>query len=186
MNAPRVEQTGLDGVLKIAPARFADERGYFSETYNRTAFREIGLVCDFVQDNHSVSRKRGTVRGLHFQIPPFAQAKLVRVVRGAIWDVAVDLRRESPSFARSVGVTLTAGNGQQLFVPVGFAHGFCTLEDNTEVLYKVDSPHSREHERGLCWNDPVLRIAWPIADAEAILNERDRDLPCLDELPAHF
>ena len=186
MNIPCVEPTGLDGVLKITPARFSDERGYFSETYTRATFREIGVNCDFVQDNHSLSLKRGTVRGLHFQIPPFAQAKLVRVVRGAIWDVAVDIRRESASYGRSVGVALNTENRCQLFIPPGFAHGFCTLEDDTEVLYKVDAPHSGEHERGVRWNDPVLKIVWPIAASEAVLSERDQRLPHVNDVTTYF
>jgi dTDP-4-dehydrorhamnose 3,5-epimerase len=186
MNVPRVEQTGLGGVLHIVPARFADARGFFSETYNRAAFREIGVACEFVQDNHSLSKDRGTVRGLHFQIAPFAQAKLVRVLRGAICDVAVDIRRSSPTYGQSFAVALSAENGHQLFVPAGFAHGFCTLEPDTEVFYKVDAPYSREHERGVKWNDPALGIDWPVSSSEAMLIERDRLLPLLDGLPAWF
>jgi dTDP-4-dehydrorhamnose 3,5-epimerase len=186
MNLPRAEPTGLDGVLEITPVRFTDPRGFFSETYNRAAFREIGVACEFIQDNHSFSRDRGTIRGLHFQIAPFAQAKLIGVLRGAICDVAVDVRRASPTYGRSVAVTLSAENGRQLFVPPGFAHGFCTLEPDTHVFYKVDAAYSREHERGLRWNDPALGILWPIAEAEAILLERDRHLPLLDDLPGYF
>lgn len=186
MNLPRAEPTSLDGVLEITPTRFGDARGFFSETYNRAAFREIGVVCEFIQDNHSLSRDRGTIRGLHFQIAPFAQAKLVRVLRGAICDVAVDIRRASPTYGRSVAVTLSAENGRQLFVPAGFAHGFCTLEPDTEVFYKVDAAYSREHERGLRWNDPALGILWPVAEAEASLIERDRLLPLLGDLPGYF
>ncbi len=121
------------------------------------------MKAAFIQDNQPRSRERGTIRGLHFQIAPFAQAKLVRVLRGAAYDVAVDLRRGSPTFGQSVGVELSAERGNQLFVPAGFAHGYCTLEPDTEVFYKVDAPYSREHERGLLWNDPALNIAWPIA-----------------------
>lgn len=186
MNLPHIENTELEGVRVIAPARFGDARGFFSETWSRAAFHEIGVTCDFIQDNHSLSRDRGTIRGLHFQIAPFAQSKLVRVLRGAICDVAVDLRRASPTFGRSVAVILSAENGRQLFVPAGFAHGFCTLEPDTEVFYKVDAPYSRDHERGLRWNDPRLGIAWPVVETEAVLNERDRLLPELDELPAYF
>lgn len=186
MNLPCVETTNLDGVLVIVPARFGDARGFFSETYNRAAFGEIGVASEFVQDNQSLSRDRGTVRGLHFQIPPFAQAKLVRVLRGAITDVAVDIRRASSGYGRSVAVTLSAENGRQLFIPAGFAHGFCTLEPDTEVFYKVDAPYSRDHERGLRWNDPALGITWPVADAEAVIIERDRLLPLLRDLPDYF
>jgi dTDP-4-dehydrorhamnose 3,5-epimerase len=186
MNLPCVEKTGLEGVLSILPARFGDDRGYFSETYNRSAFHQIGVTSAFVQDNQSLSRDRATVRGLHFQIPPFAQAKLVRVLRGTICDVAVDLRRASRGFGKSAAVVLSAENGRQLFVPAGFAHGYCTLESDTEVLYKVDAPYSREHEKGLRWNDPALGISWPIAETEAVLLERDRFQPLLADLPEYF
>jgi dTDP-4-dehydrorhamnose 3,5-epimerase len=185
MNLPRVEKTNLAGVLKIDPARFGDERGFFSEVYNRAAFRQVGVTCDFVQDNHSLSRERGTVRGLHFQSAPLAQVKLVRVLRGAIYDVAVDIRRASPTYGNHFGVILSAENGSQLFVPAGFAHGFCTLEPDTEILYKVDAPYSREHERGVRWNDPRLGISWPVKERAAMLNERDKALPLLDDLGDH-
>jgi dTDP-4-dehydrorhamnose 3,5-epimerase len=182
MNLPHVEMPGPEGVLVITPARFADARGFFSESYSRAAFQQIGVSREFVQDNHSLSRQRATVRGLHFQLAPFAQAKLVRVLRGAIYDVAVDIRRDSPTFGRHIAVDLSAENGHQLFVPAGFAHGFCTLESDTEVLYKVDVPYSRDHERGVRWNDPVLGIAWPVSGQEAVLNDRDRQLPLIDNL----
>jgi dTDP-4-dehydrorhamnose 3,5-epimerase len=186
MNLPRVETTNLEGVLLIEPARFADARGFFSETYSRPAYQEIGVSCEFIQDNHSLSRETGTLRGLHFQIAPFAQAKLVRVVHGSVYDVALDIRRTSPTYGRFFAATLSAGNGRQLFVPAGFAHGFCTLEPDTEVFYKVDASFSREHERGVRWNDPLPGIAWPVPDSEAVLNARDRLLPTLDELRADF
>jgi dTDP-4-dehydrorhamnose 3,5-epimerase len=186
MNFPHVETTKLEGVLVIVPPRFGDARGFFSETYNAAAFREVGVASEFVQDNHSLSRDRGTVRGLHFQIAPFAQAKLVRVLRGAICDVAVDIRRASPACGQSVSVTLSSDNGRQLYVPAGFAHGFCTLESDTEVFYKVDAPYSREHERGLRWNDPALEIVWPVTDAQAVIIERDRQLPILRDLSDYF
>ena len=186
MNIPRAERTELDGVLVIVPARHGDARGFFSETYNRAAFREIGVANDFLQDNHSLSRVPGTIRGLHFQIPPFAQAKLLRVLRGAIYDVAVDIRRSSPTYGHRFGVTLSAENGAQLFVPAGFAHGFCTLEPDTEVLYKVDAPYSRDHERGLRWDDPALGIDWPIPESGSTVLDRDRLYPTLDALPVYF
>lgn len=186
MNRPRVETTHLDGVFQITPNRFGDERGVFAETYSRESLQESGIRCDFIQDNQSLSRRAGTIRGLHFQIPPFAQAKLVRVLRGAILDVVVDIRRASPTRAKCVTATLSTENGCQLFVPAGFAHGFCTLEPDTEVFYKVDAPYSREHERGLRWNDPRLDIPWPVSETEALLIERDRLLPVLDDLPAYF
>jgi len=186
MNLPSVENTPLEAVLLVVPRRFADDRGYFCETYNRDAFEQIGIGRKFIQDNQSFSRHTATVRGLHFQIPPFAQAKLIRVLHGAIFDVAVDIRCGSDTFGRSYGALLNAENGRQLFVPEGFAHGFCTLEPNTEVLYKVNAPHSREHERGLKWNDPALGIAWPIEESAAIILDRDRDLPPLAVLPEYF
>lgn len=186
MNLPRIETTTLAGVVVIIPARFEDARGFFAETYNRSAFREIGVTNDFIQDNHSLSRDRGTVRGLHFQVSPAAQAKLVRVLRGAICDVAVDLRRSSATFGQSAAVTLSAANGHQLLVPAGFAHGFCTLEPDTEVFYKVDAPYAREHERGVRWDDPSLGIRWPVRSSEAVLIERDRILPLLADLPNYF
>ncbi|HEX3431046.1 MAG TPA: dTDP-4-dehydrorhamnose 3,5-epimerase [Rhizomicrobium sp.] len=186
MNLPTVENTPLEGVLLIAPRRFSDNRGHFCETYNRAAFERIGVVCNFIQDNQSFSRQQNTVRGLHFQIPPFAQAKLIRVLRGAIFDVAVDIRRGSPTCGRSFGATLSAENGRQLMVPAGYAHGFCTLEPDTEVLYKVNAPFSREHEGGLKWNDPALAIAWPIPEEQAVILDRDRDLPTLAVLPEYF
>jgi dTDP-4-dehydrorhamnose 3,5-epimerase len=186
MPLPDVQRFEIDGPLQITPRRFGDDRGFFSEVYNKQAFVEIGVACEFVQDNHSLSVERGTVRGLHFQIAPFAQAKLVRVVRGSIYDVAVDIRKSSPTYGKSVGVTLSARNWQQLFVPKGFAHGFCTLEPDTEVLYKVDAPYSRDHERGLLWNDPALSIAWPVEAQAAILIARDRENPPLSGLAAFF
>jgi dTDP-4-dehydrorhamnose 3,5-epimerase len=186
MNLPRVETTDLDGVLLIVPARHSDARGFFSESYNRAAFRDIGVTSDFIQDNHSLSRTPGTIRGLHFQVAPFAQAKLVRVLRGAVCDVAVDIRRSSRNYGRSIAVTLSVENGSQLFVPAGFAHGFCTLEPDTEVFYKVDAPYSREHERGLRWNDPALGIRWPVPESGATVLDRDAMYPVLNELPALF
>lgn len=185
MNLPAVKTTLLGGVLQIEPLRFVDARGFFSETYSRAAYQRIGVSCEFIQDNHSLSRERGTVRGLHFQVAPFAQAKLVRVVRGSVYDVAVDICRTSPTFGRHFGAELSAENGRQLFVPAGFAHGFCTLEPDTEVLYKIDAPYSREHERGVRWSDPLIGIAWPVTESEAVLNSRDRILPSLDEIRSH-
>jgi dTDP-4-dehydrorhamnose 3,5-epimerase len=173
-------------VRVVLPPRPTDSRGFFSEVYNHRAFAQIGIDTVFVQDNHSLSVERGVVRGLHFQIPPFAQAKLVRVVRGAIFDVVVDIRSGSPSFGRSASVIVSAVLWNQLFVPEGFAHGFCTLEPDTEVLYKVSRPYSPDHDRGLLWNDPVLAIDWPVDAATAILSEKDRRQPRLAELPDFF
>jgi len=184
--ALQVETFSVHGVLHVTPPRFGDVRGYFSETYNREAFAAVGIDRLFVQDNQSLSRERGVIRGMHFQIPPFAQAKLVRVLRGSVYDVAVDIRKASPTYGQSVAVTLSAELGNQLFIPDGFAHGFCTLEPDTEVLYKVDAPYSRDHERGLLWNDPALGVRWPIAEAEAVVIERDRGHPRLAGLPGFF
>ena len=176
-----VEATALPDVKIVKPKRFGDNRGFFCEVYNKQAFADAGIDLEFVQDNHSLSAKRGTVRGLHFQTAPFAQDKLVRVTRGRILDVAVDLRRSSPSFGRHVAVELSAENWLQLVVPVGFAHGFCTLEDNTEVIYKVSNYYSAAHDKGIAWDDPALGIHWPINGAEATLSEKDRHHPQLAE-----
>lgn len=173
--------TALPDVKLLKPKRFGDQRGFFSEVYNKRALAEAGVELDFVQDNHSLSGKAGTVRGLHFQTAPFAQDKLVRVTRGRILDVAVDLRRSSPTFGRHVAVELSAENWLQLLVPVGFAHGFCTLEDDTEVMYKVTNYYSGAHDKGIAWDDPALGIVWPVSAGQATLSEKDRQLPPLSE-----
>jgi len=182
----QVEPTAIPEVKVIKPARFGDARGFFSEVYNRDRFFKAGLEFDFVQDNHSWSAKAGTVRGLHFQSHPFAQDKLVRVIRGRILDVAVDIRRSSPTYGRHVAVELSAENWLQLLVPIGFAHGFCTLEPDTEVLYKVTGSYSAEHDRGIAWDDPDLAIDWPVQADAAILSEKDLRHPHLADLPAYF
>lgn len=182
----RIEETTLPGVRLLTPRRFGDERGWFSETWSRRTLAAAGIDHDFVQDNQSLSRPAGTVRGLHFQLAPFAQVKLVRVVRGAILDVAVDLRRGSPTYGRSVAVRLDAENGAQLYVPVGFAHGFCTLEPDSEVFYKVSAPYSAAHDRGLAWDDPALAIDWPVSAEQAILSDKDRRQPKLADLDPPF
>ena len=164
----------------------ADPRGYFLETFSRRAYRELGIACDFVQDNQSFSTRRGIIRGLHFQRPPHPQAKLVRVLKGSVFDVAIDLRRGSATFGKWCGATLTAEKANQLFVPHGFGHGFCTLESDTEVAYKVDDYYAPECEDGLIWNDPDLGIAWPIESWEAILSEKDARLPRLSAFDAPF
>jgi dTDP-4-dehydrorhamnose 3,5-epimerase len=177
-----ISPTAIPDVKIIRPAKHSDPRGFFSETYHKQQWADAGIDFEFVQDNHSLSRRKGTVRGLHYQIPPFAQDKLVRVTRGAVFDVAVDLRRTSPTFGRHAAVILSAEAWNQLLIPCGFAHGYGTLEDDTEVLYKVTNYYSREHERGLYWNDPALAIPWPISDAEALLSDKDRQLPRFSEL----
>lgn len=181
-----IRQTALDGVLTIIPKKIGDARGYFVETYSARALADAGVSTTFVQDNQSLSRWRGTVRGLHFQRPPAAQAKLVRVIQGAIFDVAVDLRHGSPTYGTWVGETLTAQGGEQLFVPRGFAHGFCTLSEDTVVAYKVDGYYSREHDAGVHWADPDIGIAWPVTSDSAVLSDKDRAMPRLKDLPAIF
>lgn len=181
-----MKDMGLGGLRLLEPRRFGDDRGFFSETFRRSTFEDAGIVHDWVQDNHSLSGPRGTVRGLHFQLPPKGQAKLVRVTRGRVLDVAVDLRRGSPTFGQHVAVELSADAWNQLYVPVGFAHGFCTLEEDTEVLYKVSEYYSPEHDRGLRWDDPALGIEWPFSAAEAVLSPKDQAHPLLAELPVCF
>ncbi len=175
-----LQPTAIADVKVLIPRKFGDERGFFSEVYSRKALAAVGIQTQFVQDNHSLSARPGVVRALHYQLPPMAQAKLVRVVRGAILDVAVDIRRGSPTFGRHVKEVLSAANWKQIFVPPGFAHGFLTLEPNTEVVYKVSDYYSPEHERGIRWNDPALGIDWGIDPAEAILSGRDREHPPLE------
>jgi dTDP-4-dehydrorhamnose 3,5-epimerase len=168
----------------IEPQVFQDERGFFLESYSRKEFREQGIEAEFVQDNHSKSVSKGVLRGLHFQNLPHAQAKLVRVVRGSVFDVILDLRKESPTFGQWEGFTLSANNFQMLFIPKGFAHGFCTLEDNTEFLYKTDAFYSPESEGGIIWNDPDLKINWPIENQ--ILSEKDKKWPELKNFNSPF
>jgi len=176
----------IPDVKVLAPKIFRDDRGFFSETYNKAALADLGLDQEFVQDNHSLSRTAGVVRGLHFQIAPQPQGKLVRVTRGAIFDVAVDIRHGSPTFGQHVSRVLSAENWEQLWVPVGFAHGFCTLQPNTEVVYKVTGLFSPDCDRGLLWNDPELGIGWPIPQNGPTLSDKDRVQPRLADLPAYF
>ncbi len=181
-----VIQTSLPEVKLVTPRRFGDKRGFFSETYNRRAFAEIGITEDFIQDNHAYSADRGTLRGLHFQAPPATQTKLVRVLRGAVLDVCVDLRHRSPNFGRHVMVELTAESGQQILCPRGFAHGVLTLMPNTEIAYKVDAYYAPELDLGLRYDDPDLAIDWPFPEDELILSEKDLNQPMLRELPEIF
>jgi dTDP-4-dehydrorhamnose 3,5-epimerase len=181
-----VEATALPEVRIVQPKKFGDHRGFFSETYNRKALAEAGITLDFVQDNHSLSAAVGTLRGLHFQAPPMAQDKLIRVPRGRILDVAVDIRVGSPDFGRFVAVELSAENWRQLLVPVGFAHGFVTLEPDTEVMYKVTAPYSPEHDRGLAFDDPALGIDWGLSVEKLVLSDKDRNHPRLADLPRYF
>ncbi|WEJ59310.1 dTDP-4-dehydrorhamnose 3,5-epimerase [Devosia sp. FJ2-5-3] len=175
-----VRETGLAGVLEIQPQMHGDERGSFCEVWNADDFARHGIRTQFVQDNHSVSRQRGVMRGLHYQLAPFAQDKLVRVVRGSIFDVAADIRPNSPTFGRWIGVELSAARWNQLLVPAGYAHGFVTLEPDTEVIYKVSRPYSRDHERAIRFDDPRLAIAWPVDASAMQLSEKDRLAPTLD------
>jgi dTDP-4-dehydrorhamnose 3,5-epimerase len=181
-----VIETEIPEIKILIPRRFADPRGVFCETYSRKALAAAGIDYDFVQDNQSLSTERGVVRGLHFQVPPFAQGKLVRVTRGAVLDVAVDIRRNSPTFGKFVAVELSAENWKQMIVPAGFAHGFCVLMPNTEVQYKVTNYYSPQHDRGILWNDPAIGIPWPAGAGEALLSEKDRRLPLLRDAQELF
>jgi dTDP-4-dehydrorhamnose 3,5-epimerase len=166
-----IEKTSLEGAFLIKPKVFEDERGFFTETYSKHELAEMGITGDFVQDNHSMSVTKGVLRGLHFQKPPAAQAKLVRVTKGAVYDVIVDLRKDSSTFGKWAGFELSDKNFYMLYVPRGFAHGFCTLEDYTEFQYKCDNYYAPENEGGLMWNDPTLNIYWPVENP--ILSEKD-------------
>jgi len=170
----------------VSPVKFGDARGFFCETHNDSIWEKAGLNYRFVQDNHSLSKDVGTVRGLHFQIEPFAQDKLVRVLRGRILDVAVDLRRSSPTYGQHVAVELSYENWKQIFIPIGFAHGFVTLEPDTEVLYKVTNFYSAAHERGVAWDDPQININWPINSSKAVLSPKDKLLPAFADLETFF
>jgi dTDP-4-dehydrorhamnose 3,5-epimerase len=176
----------LSGACVIHTSRLQDERGYFAETYAQQDFFDAGICCTFVQDNQSCSKILGTIRGLHFQSPPYSQAKLVRVLHGAILDVIVDLRRSSPTYGKHAAVELSEDNQDQLFVPAGFAHGFCTLKPDTEVAYKVDAFYAAAHDHGLNWADPALQIRWPVKQNDAVLSDKDRKHPALASLPVYF
>ncbi len=176
----------IPGPLLLTPRKFGDVRGFFSEVYNEQKFSSILGGVRFVQDNHSMSTARGTVRGLHFQTAPKAQGKLVRVVRGAIVDVAVDIRRPSSTYGKHVSVELSAENWAQLWIPVGFAHGFCTLEPDTEIIYKVTDYYSPADDKGIAWNDPDIGIEWPVEAADAVLSDKDQRQPRFAGLPDYF
>ncbi len=182
----KVERLSIPELVLVTPPRFGDERGFFSETFHQARFAEAGIALPFVQDNHSLSRDRGVIRGLHCQIAPSAQGKLVRCVRGAIWDVAVDARRGSATYGQWAAAKLSAENWAQLWVPPGFLHGFCTLQPDTEVMYKVTDRYDRDSERGVAWNDPDLALPWPVSETEAVLSDKDRALPRWADLPPLF
>ncbi len=186
MGAPSVTRLELEGLVLIEPQRFGDLRGFFSETYSKPDLVAAGIDLDFVQDNHSLSPTKGTVRGLHYQRDPKAQAKLVRVTRGAVMDVAVDIRRQSPTYGRHVAVELSAENWRQLLIPPGFAHGFMTLTPDVEFLYKVTYPYAPDAEGGLLWRDPALGVDWGLPVAEGRPNARDDAFPTLADLASPF
>lgn len=170
----------------IVPKRHVDNRGWFSETFHENRLREIGISCHFVQENQSYSKRAGTLRGFHFQLPPAAQAKLVSVLRGRIFDVVVDIRKGSPTYGKHVSMELSAESGHQLYIPVGFAHGFVTLEDDVILNYKVSDYYEPTHDRGICWNDPDIALAWPFRDLEITISDKDGLLPLLKELVSPF
>ena len=179
-------ETDIPDVKIIRPKKFGDHRGFFSETYNKKALSENGIDLDFVQDNHSLSTEKGVIRGLHYQTPPYAQDKLVRVIRGSILDVAVDIRRDSPTYGKHVKAIISADDWNQILVPIGFAHGFCTLEPNTEVIYKVTNYYSPENDAGIYWNDEELGIEWPIPEEQAILSDKDKRQPMFSQIKIIF
>jgi dTDP-4-dehydrorhamnose 3,5-epimerase len=182
----KVRTFHIDGPLLVEPRRFHDLRGFFAETFNAMELAKHGVEAEFTLDNVTLSTASGTVRGLHFQRPPIAQSTLIRVIRGAIFDVAVDLRAGSPTYGKHVGVELTAENALQLFIPSGFAHGYATLRPLTEISCKVTAPASADHEEGIFWDDPALRIRWPVTSDDAILSPADSALPLLREIETPF
>ncbi len=182
----QIEETALPGVLILTPRRFGDDRGFFAETWNRQRMEEAGITLDFVQDNHSVSARAGTLRGLHYQSPPHAQAKLVRCGRGALLDVAVDIRTGSPTYGQWTGVELSAENGRQLLIPAGFLHGFVTRADDTEIVYKCSDYYAPDCDGAVVWDDPEIAIDWGLEGRDPILSEKDAKAPTLSEIPAHF
>jgi len=173
-------------VISLTPRAFADSRGWFSETYNQARAAEAGIDVLFCQDNQSFSKATGVVRGLHFQRPPFAQAKLVRCMRGSIWDVAVDARKGSPTYGQWVAATLSAENRRQLFIPAGFLHGFVTLEDETEVAYKVSALYDAASDGGIKWNDPTLALPWPLDGRAPLVSDKDAALPSFADFDSPF
>ena len=172
--------------LIIVTKRHVDERGWFNETFHEKRLRDLSITCDFVQDNQSYSKRAGTLRGMHFQIPPADQVKLVSVLRGRVLDVVVDVRRGSPTFGKHISIELSAESGRQLYVPVGFAHGFLTLEDDVTVMYKVSDFYAPAYDGGIRWDDPDVGIAWPIKDSDITLSDKDKRLPLLKEFDSPF
>lgn len=181
-----VRKLGLGDVSELKPARHGDHRGFFSEVWSASALAEAGIDTLFVQDNHSFSAEAGVLRGLHYQKPPFAQAKLLRVTRGAIFDVAVDIRLGSPTYGHWVGLEISEAQWNQIYIPAGFAHGFVTLQPNTEVLYKVSAPYAPQHDRAIRFDDPAIAIDWPLGGRPAILSEKDSTAPLLAQAEPAF
>jgi dTDP-4-dehydrorhamnose 3,5-epimerase len=181
-----VRALGLEGVLVLRPRLIADERGFFSETWSEAVFAAAGIDLHFVQDNHSLSREVGVLRGLHFQSPPFAQDKLVRVSRGAVFDVAVDIRPGSPTYSEWAGIRLSAAEWNQLLIPKGFAHGFLALEPDSEVQYKVTAPYRRDHDQAIRFDDPDIGVDWPMDREALILSDKDRAAPLLADIVTGF
>jgi dTDP-4-dehydrorhamnose 3,5-epimerase len=182
----QIERLEIEDMLLITPTKHGDHRGFFSETYRDDLLREHGIDVAFLQDNHAYSAERGVLRGLHFQIPPHAQGKLVRCVRGAILDIGVDIRADSPTFGQHAAIELSAANWKQLWIPPGFAHGYIALEQDSEVIYKTTDYYAKSCERGLAWNDPALGIDWRIAKGELVISEKDCTNPCLADIPTYF
>ncbi len=182
----KIEPQKIPEVLLITPPKFGDSRGFFSETWNSAKLRRHGFDQLFVQDNQSFSAQKGTIRGLHCQVAPHVQGKLVRVIKGAIWDVAVDIRRGSPTYGQHAAAVLSEENWSQLWIPPGFLHGFCTTAPDTEVIYKVTDDYDRECERAVIWNDAELALPWPVEAGQEVLSEKDRLLPRLAECEAWF
>jgi len=183
----RAIRLSINDVVLLTPDKIFDQRGFFSETYNQDRYAGFGVTETFVQDNHSLSKDSYVIRGLHFQTPPYAQGKLIRVIVGSIFDVAVDIRHDSPTFGQHVSAKLSAENWHQLWIPKGFAHGFCTLEENTQVQYKVTKYYTPDHEEGITYNDPELGIDWPIPEGiDPILSDKDSSQQPFSKLPAHF
>jgi dTDP-4-dehydrorhamnose 3,5-epimerase len=178
------KKTTLNGVWMITPRVFNDHRGFFLESYSQAEFERHGIHDRFVQDNHSKSVHKGVVRGLHYQSPPCTQSKIVRAIRGAVYDVVVDIRKQSATFGQWEGFELSESNFVMVYVPHGFAHGFCTLEENSEIMYKVDNPYSPDHDTGILWNDPAIGIRWPVDTP--VLSEKDTNLPPLNRASVPF
>jgi dTDP-4-dehydrorhamnose 3,5-epimerase len=182
----QIERLEIPDLLLVTPRKHSDQRGFFSETFRADVFAGSGAEASFVQDNHVLSMQKGVLRGLHFQTPPHAQGKLIRCTRGAILDVAVDIRAGSPTYGRHVALELSSGNWRQLWIPCGFAHGYLTLEDDCEVIYKVTDYYAPECDRGIAWDDPALAIAWRLPASEIILSDKDRKQPRLSDVETTF